>query len=131
MDNLRIAIRYADDTYTTTFSIDANSQSNADILELVFAGFNSGSGQEWPMFLKAKIRSLSVGDFVFVGGIWYRCEGCGWKVATDDFINKWFIEFARRINSNTHPDLRIARWTTMSDMTFEYDTGTFPTPQPS
>lgn len=131
MDNLPIVIRYADDTYTTTFSIDANSQSNADILELVFAGFNSGSGQEWPMFLKTRIRSLSVGDFVSIGGIWYRCEGCGWKVIADDFINKWFIELARRVNANTNPDIRIARWTTMSDMTFEYDTGTFPTPQPS
>ena len=131
MDNLPIVIRYADDTYTTTFSIDANSQSNADILELVFAGFNNGSGQEWPMFLKTRIRSLSVGDFVSIGGIWYRCEGCGWKVIADDFINKWFIELARRVNANTNPDIRIARWTAMSDMAFEYDTGTFPTPQPS
>ena len=131
MNDLPIVIRYADGTYDHSFIMSAGMQSNADVLELIFAGFNHGSGHEWPMFLKSKSRSLSVGDFVSICGTWYRCEGCGWKVVMSKFVNHWFVELERRVNSNTNTDLRIARWTSMADMTFEYDTGTFPTPQPS
>ena len=50
-----------------------------DILEATFAAFNGGSGRECPEFLNGNVRSLSVGDFVFVNGTPYKCEKVGWK----------------------------------------------------
>lgn len=50
-----------------------------DILEATFAAFNGGSGRECPEFLNGNVRSLSVGDFVFVNGTPYKCMNQGWE----------------------------------------------------
>tara|TARA_R110000868_G_C10704916_1_gene749427 strand:- start:210 stop:515 length:306 start_codon:yes stop_codon:yes gene_type:complete len=53
------------------------------ILETIFAWCNHGSGRECQAFLDAKMRSLSVGDFVTIGTCFsdarkYRCDSQGW-----------------------------------------------------
>jgi hypothetical protein len=63
--------------------IDMDGLSDSEILEKIFAWCNHGSGQECEEFLFAKIRSLSVGDFVTIGTCFsdcrkYRCESFGW-----------------------------------------------------
>ena len=49
------------------------------ILEATFAAFNAGSGRECDVFLNGNVRSLSVGDFVFVNGTPYKCMKVGWR----------------------------------------------------
>jgi hypothetical protein len=69
-----------------------------DILEATFAAFNGGSGRECPEFLNGKVRSLSVGDFVFVNGTPYKCMNQGWEevswedVYGEDYTNRKNVE---------------------------------------
>ena len=50
-----------------------------EILEKTFEGFNAGSPNEHPEFIRQRCRSLSVGDFVNVNDTWYCCESMGWR----------------------------------------------------
>jgi len=54
-----------------------------DILEIMFAACNHGSGKENHHFLKTRIPSLSVNDIVQIGAKnekrFYRCMPCGWE----------------------------------------------------
>lgn len=59
-----------------------------NILEIVFAQFNAGSGMECERFINSKKRSLSVGDVVCVNGQYYLCEPFGWKQVTTEYVNK-------------------------------------------
>jgi hypothetical protein len=59
-----------------------------EILERVFGLFNSGSGIEHPEFMKHRMRSLSVNDFVRVNGNWYQCMSVGWKERDDKFVDQ-------------------------------------------
>lgn len=61
--------------------------ADGDVLETVFAQFNHGSGQEHPLFLEKKVRSLSVHDLVRVDDKWYQCESVGWKLVTDEYVD--------------------------------------------
>lgn len=69
-----------------------------DILEATFAAFNGGSGRECPEFLNGNVRSLSVGDFVFVNGTPYKCMKQGWEevswedVYGEDYANRKNVE---------------------------------------
>lgn len=54
-------------------------ESENQILERVFEGFNGGSPNEHPEFIRQRCRSLSVGDFVNVNDTWYCCESMGWR----------------------------------------------------
>lgn len=63
--------------------IDISKLSDSEILEKIFAWCNHGSGIESKEFIAAKIRSLSVGDFVTIGYCFsdcrkYRCDSFGW-----------------------------------------------------
>ena len=64
-------------------------------LERVFAGFNAGSRQEVPEFGIARVRSLSVDDFVLLNGKAWKCEGAGWSVIALDQIEVAINENAR------------------------------------
>lgn len=59
---------------------------NDKLLESIFAGFNGGSQEEWPIFLESRLRSLSVHDFVFVNNQWYQCASVGWQPVTADYV---------------------------------------------
>ena len=61
--------------------------SDEETLENVFDQFNHGSGNEHPLLLKHKTRSLSVNDVVRVGDKWYQCMSVGWKQVTDKYVD--------------------------------------------
>lgn len=58
-------------------------------LENVFAAFgNHPDAEVWDTAWRgAKMRSMSVGDFVCLGDQWYQCAGCGWKEVSEDWVN--------------------------------------------
>jgi len=58
------------------------SKKHLGVLESTFGCFNAGSGRESHTFTKAKVRSMSVGDFVCVEAQWYECMCTGWKKVT-------------------------------------------------
>jgi hypothetical protein len=67
-----------------TFSSYIKHESVAtdeQILELIFAACNHGSGKEDPLFQKSNVPSLSVGDAVALGCPvrLYRCNAFGWS----------------------------------------------------
>jgi hypothetical protein len=71
-----------------------------DILEMVFARFNNGSGMEYKDFLDSRLRSLSVNDIVGVDGRLFQCQSSGWKEVDEQYVaaledevrnNLWFV----------------------------------------
>ena len=111
-----IKIRYNDDTFNTSFTrSDENGPFQAEeVLEHIFAEWNNGSGRECGNFLSKGIRSLSVGDYVCVDGLWFRCESVGWNAQTHEEVNKWFDTLAtvrsQRPTSPTINEEIAARW---------------------
>lgn len=58
-------------------------------MEIIFAEWNAGSGQESVLFKQSRCRSLSVGDFVKIGNNIYECDSIGWnKVTQQDVDNR-------------------------------------------
>lgn len=57
-------------------------------LEDVFAQFNHGSGKECEDFIDESMRSLSVGDFVQLGGQWWECLPSGWDMVKRNYVIK-------------------------------------------
>ena len=109
-----IKIRYNDDTLNTEFNQASDKLlAESEVLETIFAEWNAGSGSECDTFIKSRIRSLSVGDYVSVDGTWYRCEGIGWAEKSKADVAKWFDTLAsvrgNRV-SLTERDEIIARW---------------------
>lgn len=55
-----------------------------DILSAVWEQWNAGSGNECQQFLKLKVRSMMVGDYVHIlgpeGGVWHECLPFGWRI---------------------------------------------------
>jgi hypothetical protein len=80
------------------------------LLDKVFAAFNHGSGEECDFFIGNKIRSLSVNDFVAIGGCWYKCESMGWSPTSEAEIN--------RIEGMVfdHPDFIHGAWFALNDV---------------
>lgn len=111
-----IKIRYNDDTLNTEFTRVRNHAPipASEVLEHIFGEWNNGSGKECSRFLQAGVRSLSVGDYVAVDGLWYRCEGIGWAEKTKDKVDKWFNTLAevrvQRSVGMTERDEIIAKW---------------------
>lgn len=78
-----------------------NPAADRPILELVFAWFNAGSGDECPEFWDAKMRSLSEGDYVVLTFLsepdsknskaivtTHRCDRVGWtEVSCEQMVN--------------------------------------------
>ena len=61
--------------------------SAEEALEVVFARFNSGSGQECEAFLKSGARSLSVNDFVRLDDQWWQCMSMGWEKVSPEYVH--------------------------------------------
>lgn len=84
-----------------------------NILEMVFASFNHGSGMECERFVKSKKRSLSVNDIVAVNFTYFQCKSFGWKQVPVEFVNQLEKEVA------THP-LRFVHgaWHALSEIMY-------------
>jgi hypothetical protein len=58
--------------------------ADPDILSAVWEQWNAGSGNECQQFLKLKVRSMMVGDYVHIlgpnGGVWHECLPFGWRI---------------------------------------------------
>ena len=87
----QVRILYHDDPEPKKFSgrKDWKSYYNAyhsdqDILDAVWAQWNAGSGEECQQFLKLRVRSMMVGDYVHIlgadGGVWHECLTVGWRI---------------------------------------------------
>lgn len=70
-------------------------------LEDVFAMFNHGSGRECLQFVQARIRSLSVGDFVQIDGNWWQCKSISWEMVKPNFV----IDFCCRVGAKLEHQL--------------------------
>ena len=79
MTKTNVAIKYPGECVIYATIEHAFGESVNQILERVFEGFNGGSPNEHPEFIRRKCRSLSVGDFVNVNDTWYCCESIGWR----------------------------------------------------
>lgn len=71
-----------------TISFVHDSAPWASILEQIFAMFNHGSGCESELFVKSKVRSLSVNDIVYVDGKYFQCASLGWNEVSVDYVNQ-------------------------------------------
>lgn len=86
--------------------------SNENLLEEIFANWNSGSGVECALFLRLKIRSMSVGDIVKIDSTMYLCQPMGWKVIDDNFMINLLIEMGN------HSLFNISRYAALHDVVF-------------
>ena len=84
--------------YLASFVIEGDHIDN-DILEMVFAQWNHGSGMESEQFIGSKKRSLSVNDIVCVNGTYYQCASFGWNEVTSDYVNE-LDRKSTRLNSS-------------------------------
>ena len=82
-----VRILYHDDPEPKKFSgrKDWNSyynesHSDPDILDAVWEQWNAGSGNECQQFLKLGVRSMMVGDYVSINGVWHECLPFGWRI---------------------------------------------------
>lgn len=85
-----------------TFPFDSQSRDPIGILEEIFAAFNHGSGRECELFLKNKMRSLSVNDFVRVNTQWYQCKSVGWEKVTEEYVDHLEKEVVEHPAFNLH-----------------------------
>jgi hypothetical protein len=69
---------------TLSYWLDSDKPVN-EVLEIVFAQCNHGSGQECPMFLQENLRSLSVNDCVAVDDQYFQCKSVGWEEVNKDY----------------------------------------------
>ena len=83
----RVRILYHDDPEPKRFSgrKDWESYYNSyhddpDILSAVWEQWNAGSGNECQQFLKLGVRSMMVGDYVSIDGVWHECMTIGWRI---------------------------------------------------
>ena len=75
--------------FTAGFIIKTNGEVDPhEILEMVFAQWNHGSGLESEMFVKSNKRSLSVNDIVCVNGRYWQCASFGWNEVTAEYVNQ-------------------------------------------
>ena len=75
--------------FTAGFIIKTNGEVDPhDILEMVFAQWNHGSGLELELFVKSKKRSLSVNDIVCVNGRYWQCASFGWDEVTAEYVEQ-------------------------------------------
>lgn len=72
------------------------------ILESVFGMFNHGSCQESELFLKSKIRSLSVNDIVCVNGRYFQCAPFGWNEVSPEYVTQLEKDVANAPMTSLH-----------------------------
>jgi len=80
----------------------AGGRSDKGTCDHLFAGMNAGSMQEFPWFLQAQARSMSVGDVVAlyksddrIVGKWFICDSCGWLEVNATQAQSW-LDFDRK-----------------------------------
>jgi hypothetical protein len=95
------------------FETDANIEVN-DILEMIFAQWNHGSGLESELFIRSKKRSLSVGDIVCVNNRYFQCASFGWNEVTSEYVTQLEKEVA------THPRRHDGAWFALSEVMWQY-----------
>ena len=108
-----LRIVYADRSYNSGPIFADLSKNAIEALEEVFAGWNAGSGQGWPGFVSAHVRSLSVGDFVKIENDWFQCNSFGWKLVDEAYVADWLEEFDKRL---AEADASIFPWCIQSRM---------------
>ena len=86
-------------------------------LERVFHQFNAGSGQECWQFTNAKIRSLSVFDFVRIDQQWYQCMSVGWKEATLQDLQE--LEDAVDEEMKKQPSYQRSAWAAIQEVMWQ------------
>ena len=98
--------------YLASFVIEGD-HTDDDLLEMVFAQWNHGSGMECDQFISSKKRSLSVNDIVCVNGNYYQCASFGWNEVTSDYVKE--LEHA----VENHPSRREGAWFALNDVMWE------------
>ena len=99
------------DEFTAGFVIATQSEVDPhDILESVFAQWNNGSGQESELFIRSRVRSLSVNDIVCVNGNYYQCASFGWNEVTAEYVNELEQAVAN------HPSRNEGAWFALNDV---------------
>jgi hypothetical protein len=86
---IRVKIQYRDMTekQCKKFWLDypvedskGREYTDPDILDAVWEDWNNGSGRECTLFKKLEVRSMMVGDYVCVKGVWHECLAVGWRI---------------------------------------------------
>ena len=84
-----------------------------NLLERVFAEWNSGSGMESEMFLSSRCRSLSVHDVVSVNGRYYQCSIIGWNEVSHEYV----VDLEEKVSN--HPSRDLSAWHAVMDVMWE------------
>jgi hypothetical protein len=113
MKNNLVYVIYPNE-FTAGFIIKTNGEVDPhDILEMVFAQWNHGSGCESEMFVKSQKRSLSVNDIVLLNNRYWQCASFGWDEVTAEYVNE--LEEA----VENHPRRNDGAWFALSDVMWE------------
>ena len=87
-----VSVRYHDDTskrissdwqFCYDWMLDANAEreyTDHEVLDIVWEQWNAGSGHESKQFLNLNVRSMMVGDYINVDGVWHECLALGWRI---------------------------------------------------
>ena len=115
MTNNIVNVIYPDE-FTAGFIIKTDGEvDHHEILEMVFAQWNHGSGLESELFIKSNKRSLSVNDIVCVNGRYYQCASFGWNEVTAEYVNK--LEEA----VENHPRRSEGAWFVLHDIMWDWN----------
>jgi len=63
--------------------LDANAEreyTDPEVLDIVWEQWNAGSGNESKQFLNLGVRSMMVGDYINIDGVWHECLPLGWRI---------------------------------------------------
>ena len=63
--------------------LDANAEreyTDPEVLDIVWEQWNAGSGNESKQFLNLGVRSMMVGDYINIDGVWHECLPFGWRI---------------------------------------------------
>ncbi len=113
MTNNLVHVIYPDE-FTAGFIIKTDGEVDPhDILEMVFAQWNHGSGCESEMFVKSQKRSLSVNDIVCVNGRYWQCASFGWNEVSPEYVNELEEAVA------AHPSRVEGAWFALMDVMWE------------
>ena len=113
MTNNLVHVIYPDE-FTAGFIIKTNGEVDPhDILEMVFAQWNHGSGCESELFVNSKKRSLCVNDIVCVNGRYWQCASFGWNEVTAEYVN----ELEKAVEN--HPSREEGAWFALMDVMWE------------
>jgi len=87
-----VSVRYHDDTskrissdwqFCYDWMLDANAgreYTDPEVLDIVWEQWNAGSGNESKQFLNLNVRSMMVGDYINIDGVWHECLPFGWRI---------------------------------------------------